>query len=258
MNVIQESMKEIQASEELKAHTLQYLKTQKRYPRPYRMWRYAAAAACLLLFLAAGGYRFYSRPVSYISIDVNPSIELGVNRFGRVVSADAYNTDGQNILDHVKLRNLAYVQAIDKLIKSDDYAVFLTEDSHLVFTVISDNSDVILKEINADALAQKYQVTTYTSDLACRQEAHQHEMSFGKYRACQELAQYDESVTIEDCHGMTMGEICDSIRSCQRYRHGREKQDDAENNGSGQGDGQCGGNAGHHGRHHRNRHGGGY
>ena len=174
------------------------------------------------------------------------------------MSADAYNTDGQNILDHVKLRNLAYVQAIDKLIKSEDYAVFLTEDSHLVFTVISDNSDVILKEINADALAQKYQVTTYTSDLACRQEAHQHEMSFGKYRACQELAQYDESVTIEDCHGMTMGEICDSIRSCQRYRHGREKQDDAENNGSGQGDGQCGGNAGHHGRHHRNRHGGGY
>lgn len=233
MNVIQESMKNIRASEELKRNTLHYLDRQKKRAMPGKVWRYAAVAACLFLFLTAGGFRLYAKPVSYISIDVNPSIELGINRFGRVVSADAYNTDGQDILEHVKLKNMSYSQAIDKLLQSEDYAVYLTEGSHLVFTVISERSDAIMQELNEEKRSGAYQVSTYSSDMTCREEAHQHEMSFGKYRACQELAQYDETVTIEDCHGMTMGEICDNIKSCKRYHHGRWRNGNSENNSSG-------------------------
>ena len=233
MNVIQESMKNIRASEELKRNTLHYLDRQKKRAMPGKVWRYAAVAAWLCLFLTAGGFRRYAKPVSYISIDVKPSIELGINRFGRVVSADAYNTDGQDILEHVKLKNMSYSQAIDKLLQSEDYAVYLTEGSHLVFTVISERSDAIMQELNEEKRSGAYQVSTYSSDMTCREEAHQHEMSFGKYRACQELAQYDETVTIEDCHGMTMGEICDNIKSCKRYHHGRWRNGNSENNSSG-------------------------
>jgi hypothetical protein len=257
MNVIQESMKDIRASEELKKNTLYYLEKQKMRARPRMAWRYAAIAACLFLFLTVGGYRLYARPVSYISIDVNPSIELGVNRFGKVVSTDAYNADGQNILNHIKLKNMSYSQAIDKLLQSEDYAVYLTEGSHLVFTVISDKSDIIMQEINKDELAREYQVSTYTSDMTCREEAHEYEMSFGKYRACQELTQYDETVSIEDCHGMTMGEICDNIKTCKRYRHGRSENSSSEegtseNDSSGNDGGQCKGKGRHHRRHHGN------
>lgn len=219
MNVIQESMKNIQASEELKKSTLRYLEKQKGQVRPRRIRKYLLAAACLVLIMTVGGIGLYARPVSYISIDVNPSIELGVNRFGRVVSEVAYNVDGENILEHVKLKNMAYDKAIDKLLKSEDYAVFLTEGSHLVFTVISDDSDAILRVISENERSGKYRVSSYSSDMACREEAHQQEMSFGKYRACQELAQYDETVTMEECYKMTMGEICDHINTCKRYRH---------------------------------------
>lgn len=59
-----------------------------------------------------------------------------------------------------------------------------------------------------------YDAFTYTSDKVCREEAHQNEMSFGKYRAYLELAEYDESITVEDCHGMTMQEIQKRINSC--------------------------------------------
>ena len=272
MNVIQESMKNIRASEELKRNTLHYLDRQKKRAMPGKVWRYAAVAACLFLFLTAGGFRLYAKPVSYISIDVNPSIELGINRFGRVVSADAYNADGQDILEHVKLKNMSYSQAIDKLLQSEDYAVYLTEGSHLVFTVISEHSDSIMQKLNEEEQSLEYRVSTYTSDMTCREEAHRHQMSFGKYRACQELTQYDETVTIEDCHGMTMGEICDHIRTCKRYRHGRSWNGNSRNGNSGNsnsgssgsGDGnlengswgnggdRCKGRGRHHGRHHGN------
>ena len=159
----------------------------------------------------------YHRPVSYISIDVNPSIELAINRFDKVVSAKGYNADGQDILQHVSLKNISYMQAIDRLVQDAYYSRFLNRDSPLVFTVISAHSDVILEQIHADNRFQAYRVVTYSSDTACMKEAHQHEMSFGKYRAFLELSQYDIDITVEDCHGMSMGEIQNRIRTCQGH-----------------------------------------
>ena len=159
----------------------------------------------------------YSRPVSYISIDVNPSIELAVNRFDRVVSAMGYNEDGQDILEHVSLKNISYQQAIERLLRDAYYSRYLNQDSQLVVTVISEHSDAMLEQINANDSFQALGALTYSSDTACMDEAHQHEMSFGKYRAFLELSQYDANITVEDCHNMTMGEIQNRIRSCQGH-----------------------------------------
>ena len=37
----------------------------------------------------------YFTPIAEISIDINPSIELRVNRFDQVISVDGLNGDGQ-------------------------------------------------------------------------------------------------------------------------------------------------------------------
>lgn len=249
MNRIQESMNKIQASEELKKNTLQYLKEQQKKQHYFGdlrirfMPRFVLAALCFfVLLLGVGGYSVYIRPVSYISIDVNPSIELGINRFKRVVSAVAYNEDGQNVLQHLSLNNISYIQAIDKLLKEESYDKFLTEDSLLIFTIISDNSDIIMEEINANTFFQTYGALTYTSDRTCMEEAHQHEMSFGKYRVYIELSQYDKSITIEDCHGMTIGEMQDRIDRCRQHK-GTESEEKHQ-----------GGYSEHHEEHHRNGH----
>lgn len=220
MNRIQKSMNTIQASEELKKNTLQYLNEQQKKQsrsKAHLTLRLVLAVFCLFFLLSAGGYSIYIRPISYISIDVNPSIELGINRFGKVVSAVAYNEDGQNILQQISLKNISYIQAIDKLLKEESDDRFLTEDSLLIFTVISDSSDNIIEEIRTNEFFQSYEALTYTSDTTCMEEAHQHEMSFGKYRSYIELSQYDESITIEDCHGMTIGEIHNRIESCKHH-----------------------------------------
>lgn len=237
MNMIRKSMEEIRASEELKKNTMEYLRRQQRRIRFKRVRRYALAAACLCLFLIAGGYNIYVKPVSYISIDVNPSVELGINRFGRVVEADAYNADGQEMLKRETLKHMPYLKAIDRLLKGERRLGYLTEDSRVYITVISGSWELILEEIRTDKIAGKYGARTYTSDLTCREEAHRKEMSFGKYRACLELSQYDESVTVEDCHGMSMGEIEDRIETCKGHQgktghggKGHENYEDYEEN----------------------------
>ena len=248
MNRIRESMEGIRASRELKANTLEYLERQRsRCSRP--VWRRGvsyvlAAAMCLLLMLGVGGYTLYGTPTSYISMDVNPSIELEINRYGRVVAAEAYNADGQDVLQHLSLKNKPYVQAVSNLLEDEVYKKYLVDNATLVFTIISDSPEVIREELNSIDVGKSYQVLTYTSDSHCMEEAHQYEMSFGKYRAYLELAEYDRSVTVEDCHGMSMEEIQNRIEGCRQHEesehhenHGWNGYAGQENNDVSQGDG---------------------
>ncbi len=68
---------------------------------PARPWR-AMIAACLALFLLAGGGGvFYQQAMavsSVVSLDVNPSIELRVNRGEKVLSCTALNGEAREIL----------------------------------------------------------------------------------------------------------------------------------------------------------------
>lgn len=240
MNLIQDSLKNIQASRELKENTLQYLNERQNKAhrfKPRAVYRYAFVITALLLLITAGGYSLYSRPVSYISIDINPSIELGINRFEKVVSATSYNEDGQTIIEQVPVKNVSYIQAIDRLLKDDACSRFLTKDALLVFTVISDQADTIVEELSGNEAFQRYAPLTYTSDHSCMEEAHQHNMSFGKYRTYLELLQYDDEVTIDDCHGMSMGEMHDKIDSC-KHEQTTESNGNTEEKSS------------HHGSHH--------
>lgn len=233
MNRIRESMEGIRASRELKVGTLRYLERQRgrrRHPVWSRGVSYGLAAAiCLLLVFEVGWHSLYGMPTSYISMDVNPSIELGINRYGRVVAAEAYNEDGWDVLRHLSVKNKPYVQAVCSLLEDAAYQKYLANDATLVFTIISDSPDVITEELESLDKGVSYRILTYTSDNHCMEEAHQYEMSFGKYRAYLELAEYDRSVTIEDCHGMSMGEIQDRIEGCRQH----EETEHSGNHGGG-------------------------
>ena len=217
-------MENIRATETMKQNTLRYLEAQRTrqkpsiYARkPYTILRYVMAVICVFLLAGAGAYSVYNRPVSYISIDVNPSIEFAINRFDRVVSVKGYNMDGQDILQHVSLKNISYMQAIERLLQDTYYSQFLNQDSRLVVTVISEHADAMLEQIHESDSLQALGALTYSSDAACMNEAHKYEMSFGKYRAFLELSQYDTDVTVEDCRGMSMGEIQNRIKTCQGH-----------------------------------------
>src|SRR5665647_1597296 len=52
-----------------------------------------AAAACFILVVGAGFLTYYT-PSTYVSFDVNPSIEYTVNMYDRVISVKGVNDDG--------------------------------------------------------------------------------------------------------------------------------------------------------------------
>ena len=90
---------QIRAEEELKNRTRLFLAGKTRgYARAGAEKRrpvYAVYAAACLLCMLLGGRWLYFTPIAEISIDINPSIELRVNRFDQVISVDGLNGDGQ-------------------------------------------------------------------------------------------------------------------------------------------------------------------
>lgn len=81
----------IKADNQLKESTKQVLLVKRRkktVQAKHVLFKKKFAIACLLLMFITGikGYSWIQSPVSYISIDVNPSIELALNCFDRVVS----------------------------------------------------------------------------------------------------------------------------------------------------------------------------
>lgn len=237
-NKVHDAFDKIEASEELKSSTMQFLRVEreKRSPRQARpVWRKPLAAVCavFVLLVGIGGYYTTQMPVSYVSIDVNPSVELALNRYDRVVSATAYNEGGVIVLEGVNVRGKLYTDAIDTIVESDAMEPYLTKNSALTFTVAAENRGkkaAILDGIESCSGCQKHGGESYTADVASITAAHESGLSFGKYAAYLMLSQYDSTITAEDCQDMSMAEIHSQIN---------EHESDGEHSGNGScGDGE--------------------
>jgi len=63
--------------------------------------RIAICTASAVALVIAGGVYVYTTPYTYVSLDVNPSIEYSLNRFERVLSVKGVNSDGDEILKEI-------------------------------------------------------------------------------------------------------------------------------------------------------------
>lgn len=122
--------------------------------RSKKFTAWAAAAAAVVVLLGAGTWAYYT-PYSYVSLDVNPSIEYSVNRFDRVLSAAAVNNDGEEILKDLDLTNKpiedAVKETVDKISKN---GYFEGDDPGGI--VISTSSP---NDTNSQQLAKNLQTT---------------------------------------------------------------------------------------------------
>lgn len=75
-----------------------------------------AASAAAFVVLSVGTWA-YASPYTYVSVDVNPSIEFIVNRFDRVIKVKAVNDDGEEILSEIPLNELTN-ESIENAIKT--------------------------------------------------------------------------------------------------------------------------------------------
>ena len=94
--------------------------------------RWVAAAAVFFLAVLGGGLYATQVPGGVATLDANPSIELTVNKLGRILSARACNPDAQFVLDDLELRNQSLQTAADEIVAAMQTDGCLSADTNSV------------------------------------------------------------------------------------------------------------------------------
>lgn len=209
----------IKAEKSLKEHTLSFLEKEsdkKSHHAIHSFRRYAVLAASFLFLFFAGGFSYYLyfSPVTYIDVDVNPSIELSANQFGRIIGVTAYNREGETLLSSVDLKYQPYETALSLLIQEMHQENYLTNDGLLSITVQSDHSaDKFLKQIEQaveNMLTDRHLSTEqelFAVDTETWSSAHSLNISPAKYLAILDLQKVDPTATVESCKHHSISEL---------------------------------------------------
>lgn len=174
--------------------------------------RIAAIAACLALVACLiGGAVDFLRPVAYVGIDVNPSVELTLNRFNIVVGTHALNDDGQRALDEASCMWRAFNDAARDL--DGAMRAIAGEGAVVEVSIDCDNESHY-----AALAAQSNNCFGCNGEAHCnrtsaeeRQAAHDSGMGVAKYRAYQALQEAGIDVSTEECASMSMRELRDLL-----------------------------------------------
>ena len=199
----------IEAGDALKARTrARVIQRMRARTRARVMPRIALAMMCVLLVLA-GGFT-YLTPVSAISLDVNPSIELALNRFDLVVSARGLNAEGEALISGMSLFGRDYRDAVDAITGSDAMAQYLTDGEQIAITIASDNaqrSADLLEGVNGCAAVARGSACCYALSGELSEQARTAGVSPGRYRMMLELMELDPGVTLEQASALSMSEL---------------------------------------------------
>ncbi len=183
----------------------------------------AGLAAALVLSVAGilGGIGLSGRYAvsSTVSLDVNPSIEIRLNRKERVLAVNPLNEDGRTVLGTMDLRNCDLELAVNALIGSMLRNGFLNDDANTVLISVQarneDQAATLQEKLTADVdemlasggfrgavLSQ-----TVREDASLLDSAAAYDISTGKAQLIRRLLDANSEYTFRDLAALSINEL---------------------------------------------------
>ncbi|MDD7795273.1 anti-sigma-I factor RsgI family protein [Clostridium sp. 'White wine YQ'] len=187
---------------------------------------YKVASLAMVMLFVSFGYA-YAKPSSYISLDINPSVELKSNMFGRIVDVNPLNEDGKKIYSGLKLKGEKEEEALGELIKAakDNGYLKVGEDNAVAITLSSNSRnredkvkelEVELKQELNDADLGKTEVVVQNLNLERHQEAESLGISPGKMLLIEKLQSEEQGVSAEEYANKPVKEIMKAINEAKK------------------------------------------
>lgn len=114
----------------------------------------ALAACCVISFLSF--YVMVMRADATIYLDVNPSVELKIDRNEKVISAEANNADGEQILEEMDLKHTDLDVAMNALIGSMVKHGYLSEARHVVLVSVESSDSRKAEQLKSHVSEEIY------------------------------------------------------------------------------------------------------
>ena len=186
-----------------------------------KKWIIGASAAAVIALAAGIGFagNQYFSVATVIGIDVNPSIELRVNKNDTVVKALALNSDAEIILDEMKLKGVDCDVAVNALIGSMLRHGYIDELKNSILISV-DNPDAqksaeleerLINEINSilsgSSVEPAVMAQSVSDDASIKSLAEQYGISAGKATLIQKICNADPTKTFESLAGLSVNDL---------------------------------------------------
>lgn len=190
--------------------------------RSMRAYGYAAGAlAAVLALLPVLIPAASAQVVAYVSVDINPSVELGLGSSGRILTASAIDRDGRRLLTTVHLQGKTLPQAVLTLLHAASHQGYL-KGSHDVSVILAEypaGSGTLSKSVqqglqgarsDAARFARAHDYVGVVSALIApswvRTAANQQHVSVGLYAIWSALHSANVKVSLHALQGRTLGQ----------------------------------------------------
>jgi hypothetical protein len=184
----------------------------------------AAASVAAIFVMLFVGYRFLS-PVdeyAYIDIDINPSVEMTIDKDENVLKAQALNSEGQTLLDAVKVKNTVLVDAVSLLLNKSKEIGYINSDNNEVIVTTSVNSKKASESKSKDLeaiisslkeVADKSGVESQIIEISPedRKEAKETGISMGKYYIYSKAKDEGIDITIEEVKNSSVSVLLNKV-----------------------------------------------
>ena len=199
----------------------------------YRRFAVALASVAIIVISGVFSYNLYFTSSAYVDVDVNPSVELALNRFDRVIGEYAYNHDGEAVLDAVNIRHRKYSDAIGILIDAIVQSGLAHEESLISITLQTEDRERESGMLSVIESTVRHhhgtaEIFTFPVDGYTRSVAHGQNLSPAKYLAIQALIEVDPTATVEGCRHRSLGEI----KQMTEQHAGNHKEDHSTGSGN--------------------------
>lgn len=126
----------------------------------------ASSLAIMLIFLSFFPYYLNNRVYAYMSIDVNPSIELGVNRSLQVVSMEAYNVEGKEIVNDIEKWEKESIEDVtNSIIHEFEKEGYLKQGKSVLITTTVMNDDNVEEEKKLEKKIEQISTSYQKKDI---------------------------------------------------------------------------------------------
>ena len=174
-----------------------------------RRRRIAGCLTCLALMVTALGSWFI--PAASIAVDINPSLELKVNIFDRVIALEGRNSDGEAVAGELDLAGKPYDEAMQRLLLSHGLASYLEQGSTITITLAGSGDHAV--QMLSKVVCRAYAVAEEENVIYCRvtwdtvKAAKEAGLCIPRYLAWQKLRQTDPGITAADVKEIPIEQI---------------------------------------------------
>lgn len=196
---------------------IEYAEPRFRWRTPSAAGKSALVAAVvfgMVLFASLNGKLYSSDVVAYISMDINPSVEMGIDARETVLELKGLNEDGSRLVQSVHFKGKTLEDVTEELLDQAEHGVLSQGEAEIVIasTVLEESehfSDLLIAEKVKQTVSEHiqethperaaaYQVAVFAAPQEVREAAKQNGVSMGKYSVYLTAKSNGAQVTLDE------------------------------------------------------------